>query len=98
LAQQTITNGESGLITRTKLNENFTELYAVASHFRGDYDASVNVVPVSGGTGAAGVPRAGDEWYVTVYGLIDLNDGDGPQDIHPKTILKYVGNNIWKNW
>jgi hypothetical protein len=30
MAQQTVTNGESGLISRNKINDNFTELYAGA--------------------------------------------------------------------
>lgn len=30
MAQQTIVNGETGLVTRTKLNENFTELYSAS--------------------------------------------------------------------
>lgn len=41
------------------------------TNFRGDYDASVNVYPTTGGSGGGGNIRKGDYWYVSVAGTLD---------------------------
>ena len=38
---------------------------------RGNYDASVNTFPATGGSGAAGAVKKGDIWYVSVIGTLD---------------------------
>jgi hypothetical protein len=38
---------------------------------QGNYDASVNTFPASGGSGAAGAIMKGDMWYVSVAGTLD---------------------------
>lgn len=37
---------------------------------RGDYDASGNVFPTTGGSGSAGAIKKGDTWFVTVAGTL----------------------------
>jgi hypothetical protein len=37
---------------------------------RGNYDASVNTFPASGGSGAAGAIKKGDLWYISVAGTL----------------------------
>lgn len=39
-------------------------------NLRGAYDASVNVFPTSGGSGAGGAVRKGDMWFVSVNGTL----------------------------
>lgn len=56
-------------------------------HFRGDYDASGNAYPSSGGTGPSGVPSAGDEWFVYVPGDLDV-DGLGVITVNSGALLK----------
>jgi hypothetical protein len=41
-------------------------------HFRGDYDASSNLYPATGGAGAAGAILAGDTFRVSVGGNLDI--------------------------
>lgn len=59
--------------------------------FRGAYDLSAtNDYPTSGGTGAAGVPSPGNEWYVSVAGTLDVT-GLGVIPIEYGALLKYLG-------
>lgn len=47
--------------------------------FRGGWDASGDVFPTTGGTGALGVIEQGNWWYITVAGTLngqDVSDGD----------------------
>jgi hypothetical protein len=63
---------------------------ATVDHWRGAYDLSVNAYPSSGGTGTSGVPGAGDEWYVSVPGSIDVT-GLGTITVNANSLLKYKG-------
>jgi hypothetical protein len=60
------------------------------NQWRGAYDLSVNAYPSSGGTGASGVPAAGDTWYVSVAGDVDVT-GLGTITLNPDAILIYKG-------
>jgi hypothetical protein len=40
-------------------------------HYRGPYDASTNLYPDDGGSGAEGVIQAGDRWYFSVGGTFE---------------------------
>ena len=64
--------GDTLRVGGDKINDNFIELYGFGN-FRGAYDASVNAYPSSGGSGTAGAIQAGDEWYVSVSGDLDIN-------------------------
>lgn len=59
----------------------------LVNHFRGAYDASVDAYPSSGGTGTAGAIQAGNEWYVSVAGDLDVN-GLGVITINYGAIIK----------
>lgn len=56
-------------------------------YFRGAYDASGDAYPATGGNGPAGTPAAGDEWYVSVSGDIDV-EGLGVITVYPGALLK----------
>jgi len=60
MAQQTISNGESGLVVRTSINDNFTELYGL-SNLPEYFVAGIGGTQIRIGT------RAGQ-------GVIDLTD------------------------
>ena len=38
--------------------------------YKGNYDASVNLYPSAGGSGASGSVKAGDTWYISVLGTL----------------------------
>lgn len=83
-------NGDSLRVGGEKINENFTEVYA-GLNWRGAYDLSAtNNYPTSGGTGAAGVPSPGNEWYVSVSGTLNVT-GLGVIPIEYGALLKYLG-------
>lgn len=63
----------------------------LVNHFRGAYDASVNAYPSSGGSGAGGAIQAGNEWYVSVSGDLDIN-GLGVTTVYYGAILKALVN------
>lgn len=54
--------------------------------WRGAYDASVDAYPTTGGNGPSGAPGAGDEWYVSVAGDLDIS-GLGVTTVFPGAIL-----------
>lgn len=59
---------------------------ALASQRRGAYALNVtNQYPAGGGSGAAGAILAGDWWYVSVTGTLDL--GSGAEDVPVKSIV-----------
>lgn len=61
------------------------------AYWRGAYDLSVtNDYPTTGGTGAAGIPAPGNEWYVSVAGDLDIN-GLGVTPVEYGALLKYLG-------
>lgn len=61
------------------------------ANFRGAYDLSAtNNYPTSGGTGLAGIPSPGNEWYVSVAGTLDVT-GLGVIPIEYGALLKYLG-------
>lgn len=47
-------------------------------HWRGGHSLASNAYPASGGSGAAGAIAAGDFWYVTTTGNLDLGLGSEP--------------------
>lgn len=61
MAQQTINNGETGLVVRTKLNANFTELYGADSTIAGNLAAHIG----SGGGAHANVVAGGASGFMT---------------------------------
>lgn len=62
-----------------------------SASFRGAYDLSAtNDYPTSGGTGLAGIPSPGNEWYVSVAGDLDIN-GLGVTPVEYGALLKYLG-------
>ena len=62
-------------------------------HYRGAYDLSGNLYPASGGTGAGGIPAAGDYWYVSVAGAVDVT-GLGVITLEINTLLFYKGGTV----
>jgi hypothetical protein len=60
-------------------------------HWRGSYDASVDAYPSSGGSGGGGSIQAGDEWYISVSGDLDIN-GLGVTTVYPGALLKALVN------
>ena len=65
----------TSLATQTAINDKVTS----GRSFRGGYDASTNLYPVIGGSGAAGAVKAGDLWNITVAGTLggkQVEDGD----------------------
>lgn len=63
------------------------------SNWRGAYDASSGLYPSTGGTGTGGIPVSGNEWYVSVGGLLDVT-GLGVIFINPGALLKYLGGDV----
>lgn len=65
-------------------------------HYRGDY-AGTTAFPTSGGTGALGVPSAGDRWRLTGYLVVGSN---GPYA--PGTVIEAAvdnpGGSTRANW
>ncbi len=53
---------------------------------RGDWDASINSMPTSGGRGDLGVPNKGDQWRFWPKGGI-VQDGDGNDQLYPAGTL-----------
>jgi len=100
-----LTGAELFEVVQGGLNKKITAAEVVggaggAEHFRGNYDASGDAYPSSGGSGTAGAISAGDEWLVTVGttaglpGGIAIGSGD-------KTILKAIVNspgNTLSDW
>lgn len=90
-------NSGDGTVARTAwgyVEANFIELYAMSAgvnHWRGAYDLSVNEYPSSGGTGDGGVPGAGDEWYVSVSGQVEVTGLPGTVTLNVNALLKYKG-------
>jgi len=62
---------------------------ASSEHFRGAYNLSVtNQYPAAGGgSGPAGAIKAGDEYYVSIAGTLNL-PGVGVTDIYPGALIK----------
>jgi hypothetical protein len=59
--------------------------------FIGAYDLSItNDYPTTGGTGLAGIPSPGNEWFVSVAGTLDIN-GLGVTPVEYGALLKYLG-------
>lgn len=56
-----------------------------SEHFKGAWDASVNLYP------NVGTILAGDEWYVSVEGDLNIN-GLGVTTVYPGTLLKSLVN------
>ena len=46
-------------------------------HDRGNYDASTNVFPSTGGSGTAGAIKKGDLWYISVAGMLGGTNNSG---------------------
>lgn len=58
--------------------------------YRGEYDASSDAFPTSGGTGAAGVPAVGNIWRVSMGGTLP-----GHGEVEPGAKLLFLGSGIW---
>lgn len=59
--------GDSLRVGGDKINDNFTELYAMVAaitNYRGDW-AGTTDLPETGGTYTAGVPASGNRWRLT---------------------------------
>ena len=66
---------------------------------RGNYNASVNAYPSSGGSGTAGAIVAGDYWTVTVASTVPLPGLTS--NVAPGNFivaLKDAASNVWSNW
>lgn len=65
MARQTVNNGDSGLSARTKINDNFTELYSGTANFRGvSATLSADLLTINA-TGQYIVPWDGADQYDT---------------------------------
>lgn len=64
-------------------------------NWRGAYDLAAESpdYPSSGGTGAAGVPAAGNQWYVSTSGDLDVT-GLGVITLNVGAILIYLGGTV----
>jgi len=71
LGPGTITTTVFGYLAGTTSNIQ-AQINAVASgrSFRGGYDASSNLFPSTGGSGGGGAINAGDQWIITVQGVL----------------------------
>lgn len=67
-----------------------TNIANLAEHFRGAYNASGGTYPASGGSGASGVIKAGDEWYVSIGG--ELTTPAGTVTVEVGALLKALVN------
>lgn len=77
MAQQTLNNGDTGLLFRTKLNENFTELYTKANYCVGYYDTmallqAAHPVGIAGQWALVGNPSNPDKPYMVIWD-VDTN-------------------------
>lgn len=83
--------GSAGKVVSVKANLSgleFTTPSTSTEHWRGAY-AGASGFPTSGGTGTAGVPGAGDEYYSTNAALsINFGDGLGAVTVPVGTIFK----------
>jgi hypothetical protein len=59
-------------------------------HFRGSHDLATEAYPATGGTGAAGVPAIGDNWYGINSGDFDV-EGLGLTKLNRGALLIYIG-------
>jgi hypothetical protein len=62
-------------------------------NWRGNFDLSGDAYPSSGGTGAAGIPKAGNQWYISVAGEVDVT-GLGVVTVPVGTVITYVGGTV----
>jgi hypothetical protein len=68
-----ISNGESGSSARSDINNAFAQLYGITDEVfsnRGDYDASGNQFPETGGRGTSGAVLLGDRYRISVAGTL----------------------------
>lgn len=88
MAQQTVNNGDSGLVARNKINSNFTEVYGRHRVFA-QWDATVNSLPVDAdgvGSGEDGALQTGDEFFFGPGG--GTIDGEAYPE---NTFARYLG-------
>jgi hypothetical protein len=71
--QVSFSGGDELLVVRGGATVRIPYTAASASKWRGAFDASVNAYPSTGGSGSAGAILAGDEWYASVGGNLDVS-------------------------
>ena len=74
-----LANSDSKIATQKATKTYADSKIAGLLNYRGAYDASVNLYPSSGGSGAAGAVMKGDMWVISVAGTmggVDIQIGD----------------------
>lgn len=84
--QVSFSGGDELLVVRSGATIRIPYTAISASKWRGAYDASGNTYPSTGGSGAAGAILAGDEWYVSVAGQLNVS-GLGVIDVYTDALI-----------
>lgn len=64
---------------------------STTNQFRGAWDLSGDLPPTGTGSGAAGANVAGDMWYASVGGTVDIGSGDEFWPVNTVIIAKIDG-------
>lgn len=77
--------GDTVLIVRAGALKRLPYTALQGSKYRGAHSLAGNAYPSTGGSGTGGAILAGDQWYVSVAGNLDL--GTGAEPVPVKSIL-----------
>lgn len=80
-----------GGANKKTLSSNLGTGASTTNPFRGAWDLSGNLPPTGTGSGTAGANKAGDTWYVSVGGTVDIGSGDEFFPINTVIIAKIDG-------